>query len=109
MTLKRKMPYVLILGLSALILTRPAIVAAQATDEWVQSGISRSRNGYVLVATKDKNSRWLRAFFHNFPGTAFPFLSWDKDKRALLVGANYSAYVPGDILWDARTRRYRLV
>lgn len=56
-----------------------------------------------------KNGTWYRAFFHKFPGIAYPFLIWDEEKTALLVGANYSDAVPGDIVWDRTRKEYKLV
>jgi len=70
---------------------------------------ARSGDSYVLIASKSKNGTWSRVFFEKIPGVRHPFLIWDEENRALLVGANYSDYNPGDILWDAKTKKYKLV
>ncbi len=79
-------------------------IAICATDRW-----TRGRNAYVLIASKRKNGTWYRAFFHKFPGIAQPFLIWDKEKMALLVGANFSDSNPGDIVWDRAKKEYKLL
>lgn len=79
-------------------------IAISATDEW-----TRGRNAYVLIATKRDGGTWYRTFLHKFPGIAHPFLIWDEDGKAILVGANYSDTVPGDIMWDANEKKYKLV
>lgn len=91
-------------------------IAICGTDEWVKKGRSQTRNGYVLIASKRDNGtskrdngNWGRVFFHKFTGIASPFLIWDRMRRALLVGANFSDANPGDIVWDPAKREYRLV
>jgi hypothetical protein len=89
-------------------------IAICGTDEWVREGRSLMRNGYVLIASKKKDGTWVRQFFHKFPGTAYPFLIWDKKiwdktRMALLVGANFSDSNPGDIVWDPVKKEYKLV
>ena len=55
-------------------------IAIAGADAWVKQGISRQRNGYVLIASKRKDGGWSRVFFHKFPGTASPFLIWDDER-----------------------------
>ena len=63
-----------------------------------------------MIASKDKdNFAWHRVFFERIAGVRHPFLVWDEENKALLVGANYSDYNPGDILWDSATKKYKLV
>jgi hypothetical protein len=84
-------------------------IAVAGTDQWQKQGAALTRNGYVLIASRTKDGLWTRRFFHKFPGTSKPFLIWDKDKTALLVGANASDADPGDIVWDRTKKQYKLV
>jgi hypothetical protein len=84
-------------------------IAIAGADAWVEQGISRQRNGYVLIASKRKDGSWIRVFFHKFPGSAFPFLIWDEKRVALLVGANFTDFDPGDIVWDRVRNEFKLV
>jgi hypothetical protein len=79
-------------------------IAISGTDEW-----TRGRNAYVLIASKTKDGAWYRAFFHKFPKIAYPFLIWDAEKMALLVGANKSDTIPGDIVWDRAKKQYKVL
>ena len=84
-------------------------IAKAGADAWVKQGISRQRNGYILIASKKKDESWSRVFFHKFPGTANPFLIWDEERMALLVGANEADSDPGDIVWDRVKKEFKLV
>lgn len=84
-------------------------IAIAATDEWVRQGRALTRNGYVLIGTKRNDSTWARVFFHKFRGLSIPFLIWDEESMKLLVGANESDSVPGDIVWDLKEKKYKLV
>ena len=70
---------------------------------------ARLRDSYVLIASKTNNDTWDRVFFERIPGVVHPFLIWDAENMALLVGANYSDYNPGDIIWDSKTKEFKLV
>jgi hypothetical protein len=84
-------------------------IAICATDQWVREGISLRRNSYVLIATKRKNGTWVREFFQKFSDFSSPFLIWDRERMRLLIGVNQSDYEPGDILWDSKEKKYKLV
>jgi hypothetical protein len=84
-------------------------IAIAGTDAWAEQGISRHRDGYVLIASKRKDGSWRRVFLHKFPGTAIPVLIWDEERMALLVGANAADFDPGDIVWDRVTKEFKLV
>lgn len=84
-------------------------IAICATDEWVRQGRSLTRNSYVLIASRQKNGSWVRVFFYKFRELSSPFLIWDKEQMRLLVGATQSDYVPGDIVWDLKEKKYKLV
>jgi hypothetical protein len=80
-------------------------ICAVDNRDWTK----RSADSYVLIVSKTKDRAWIRVFFEKISGVRHPFLIWDEGNKALLVGANYSDYNPGDVLWDAKARRYRLV
>jgi hypothetical protein len=80
-------------------------ICAVDNPDWTK----RSADSYVLIVSKSKDRAWIRVFFEKIPGVRHPFLIWDERNKALLLDANYSDYNPGDILWDAKTNRYRLV
>lgn len=80
-------------------------ICAVDNPDWTK----RSADSYVLIVSKTKDRAWIRVFFEKIPGVRHPFLIWDDRNKALLVGANYSDYNPGDILWDPKANRYRLV
>ena len=84
-------------------------IAIAGTDTLVKQGTSLKRNGYVLIASKTKDGSWSRVFYHKFPGTANPFLIRDDERMALLVGANFSDFDPGDIVWDRVRKEFKLV
>ena len=84
-------------------------IAIAGTDAWLKQGTSRKRNGYVLIASRTKDESWSRVFFHKFPGTANPFLISDEERMALLVGANFSDFDLGDIVWDRVRKEFKLV
>ena len=84
-------------------------IAIAGADAWVGQGISRYRNGYVIIASKRKDGSWSRVLLHKFAGTAIPFLIWDEEQMAILVGANKSDSEPGDIVWDRVRKEFKLV
>jgi hypothetical protein len=84
-------------------------IAIAGTDAWVKQGTSLKRNGYVLIASKTNDGSWSRVFFHKFPGTANPFLIWDEDRMALLIGGNFTDFDPGDIIWDHVRKEFKPV
>jgi hypothetical protein len=83
-------------------------IAISAVDAWEHVGISKSRNGYVLLASRNKNGTWGRVYFHKFPGLAHPFIIWEPNKRVLLIGANQTDSNPGEIVWDKSKKAYKL-
>lgn len=82
-------------------------IAICATDDWDRKSLTR--NSYVLIASKTKTGSWVRVFFTKFERLASPFLIWDKERLRLLVGANHSDYEPGDIVWDLKEKKYKLL
>ena len=62
-----------------------------------------------MIASKNNDGAWVRIFLEKIPGVVHPFLIWDEEEKALLVGANYTDYNPGDILWDPKAKKYILL